>query len=409
MDIEASLIQKIVGLKDIATPIKRKVSTDFFYSTIKTQYKFLLKYYQEYGTVPTEDVMRRNFPGWKLEPPDEPLEYFCDELRTRQRYNLIVKGIQDVGKKLDTKEIDVAYQIWQQMSTQLSIETSLSRDLDVTRMTDERFELYQVIKKCLGMTGTPYPWMAFNESTGGIQSEDFIGILGWQSVGKTWILLYILLAAWLAGKRVLLMTMEMSGEQMQRRFDALFAQIPYNDLKLGRLGEQLESKYLSKLSELKDMHNFIICGDFGGTLSAARAKIEEHKPDIWAIDGLYLLQDEEKGDSGWQKITNLTQGCKRLCKTLQIPGVVTSQANVESQGKHGVQLTNQGFSKSLGQDADVVIGVDLAEPHWLLKMLKNREGVGPKFVVARDFDSMRFVTLGEATLIDPEDENGIVY
>ena len=227
-------------------------------------------------------------------------------------------------------------------------------------------------------------------------------------MGQSWILLKILHTAWANGRKIDLFTREMAPEQMQRRLDALHFNLPYSDFRKGRLGVQLEEKYFSKIHELKDMPQFIISSDEeeGSGLSAIKAKLEEYQPDLFAIDGLYLVTDE-RGGKDWRAIVNLTQDTKKICRNLQIPGIVTTQAGVDSQGKDGIKLTSISFSKlAFGADSDIVIGIDsIAENQkWRLKLLKHREGEPFSLIVDKDFNTMRFPQFGEADYTEEEEE-----
>ena len=184
MDIEKGLVSKIITERDIRTVIKNKVTPKFFYSDTKQVFKFIMDYYGEYAETPTVDVLKRYFPNFELEPRPEPMLYYLDELRERQKYNMMVKGINDVTKLLEKGSIDEGLTLWQNLGTGIVIDTKVTRDLDLTKDVEERIERYDMVKNHLGMLGIPYPWEALNEATGGILDEELVSIIGFQSVGK---------------------------------------------------------------------------------------------------------------------------------------------------------------------------------------------------------------------------------
>lgn len=418
MDIERSLVGKILETKDIRTVIKNKINKKFFVGESKDVFQFIVEYYGEYAEVPSIDVVHRYYPNYEYESHEDPMMYMIDEIRERRKYNLLVDGVNKIAKSLDGRDTEQALAQWQKLGTMVLMETSVSKDRDFTETMDERLEAYEKAKKHLGMTGIPYPWLALNETTGGILDEELISIIGFQSVGKSWILLTILFHAWMSGKKVVLFTREMSVEQMQRRLDAIYFGLPYDDFKLGRLGTNLEEHYKKHLHDLKGKPPFIISSDEdGGTgINTIKAKLEEYQPDIFGIDGAYLLGDDRGAESGWERMMHITQDCKRMCRTLGIPGVITSQADSSSQGKHGVTLGGIAFSKtSFGADSDVVIGIDdlLEFNQWKLKLLKQREGSKLNFRVDKNFKTMKFTQVGEtevvADLTDEMEEQGVIY
>ncbi len=409
MDIEKGLVSKVLESKDIRTVIKHKVTPKFFYGETKQVFKFILDYYGEYAETPTLDVVKRYFPNFEIEKRPEPMLYYLDELRNRQKYNMMVKGINDVTKLLEGGKVDEGLTLWQNLGVGITIDTKVTRDLDLSKDHQERIERYERLKSHLGMLGIPYPWEALNEATGGMLDEELISVIGFQAVGKSWILLSMLHHAWVNGKKVVLFTREMSPEQMERRIDAIHFGLPYQDFKKGRLGQQLEEMYKSKIKDLENMPQFIISADEeeGSGVSAIRAKLEEYQPDIFGVDGAYLLADDRDGKSNWERIMHITQDLKKVCRTMQIPAIITSQAGVDSQTKQGVSLTSVAFSKlAFGADSDIVIGIDdlVEEEKWRLKLLKQREGEKFSFLVNKDFKRMKFEQVGTTDNVDAGSE-----
>ena len=91
--------------------------------------------------------------------------------------------------------------------------------------------------------------------------------------------------------------------------------------------------------------------DVSGVMSIA-SKIDQYKPDIVMIDGMYLLNDDQKGDSRWERITNVSRDLKKLAQQKRVPIIATTQFNraTDETRVERVTLSNIGFSDSLGQD-----------------------------------------------------------
>lgn len=406
MNLERDFVSKIIEDEEVRTPIQEKIKTKFLYGNNESQaYKFIRDYYSEYGEVPSLETVKKYIPNFEMSEPDEPIEYYCDELRNRHKYNMLVESIEEVTEKMENGNIQQAVKEFQRKGSTIAIDTGKTNDLNFTEGVNERLERYERAKKADGVLGYEYPWNTLNEVIGGIMKQELITITAFQSVGKTWNLLYILHHLWQRGKKIALFTREMSPEQMQVRLDAIHFNLPYQDFKKGRLGERLEEYYYENVDEIRDAEDFIISGDEaeGTGLSTIRAKLEEYKPDVFAVDGLYLVKDE-RGATGWQAMVHLTQDTKRICRNLEIPGIVTTQAGVGSQSEGGVSLTDISFSKtSFGADSDVVLGLDDLDHMWRIKVLKSRESEGVSFKIKQDFERMRFEQVGEREAQD-EDE-----
>lgn len=412
LDIEAGLVAQIFATGDLVKVLENRIKPEFLYGPSRMHLAFIIRYFKQYGQLPSEGVMKRNFPDFELEQTEEPLQYFCDELRRRQKYNMMVQGIKGIATCLDTRQVDEAFKKFQAVASDITVNVHSTRDVDITKNAEDRWEEYLRVKDSLGMVGIPYPWEVLNNATGGMSDEELITIFGFAGSGKTWTLLYVLYHAWLSGKKVLMVTKEMPVQQLQRRFDALNSSLPYQAFKMGQLGEQLEQSWREDMEHLKDKPSFVITSDDEGGLgvSGVRTKIEQHSPDIIGIDGVYLLEDDRRGE-GWERIRNITQDLKRLARDVLRPVVVTTQASEEPGKRKGLRLSSTAFYKSFAQDSDVVIGVEPMQANWKLRVLKVREGIGPVIVINRDFEKMRFdqCRVEYEDVNDSEDDDTIMY
>src|SRR5690606_12916251 len=82
--------------------------------------------------------------------------------------------------------------------------------------------------------------------------------------------------------------------------------------------------------------------------------------------------------SMWEKITYITGGLKQVARTLRIPIIAIAQTNKESYDS-GADLSNIAYSRSIGQDSDLVFGLhqstEMRENDKMeIRMLKNRDG-----------------------------------
>lgn len=157
--------------------------------------------------------------------------------------------------------------------------------------------------------------------------------------------------AWANGLSVLFINNEMSEEQIGKRFDAVHFKLPYKEFRAGLLPDELEKRYFEGLQELEGENPIWVISDVSGVMSIA-SKIDQYKPDIVMIDGMYLLNDDQKGDSRWERITNVSRDLKKLAQQKRVPIIATTQFNraTDETRVERVTLSNIGFSDSLGQD-----------------------------------------------------------
>ena len=109
----------------------------------------------------------------------------------------------------------------------------------------------------------------------------------------------------------------------------------------------------------------------GITVSALAAKIEQCKPDIVFVDGVYLMMDEITGEMNTpQSITNITRALKRLAQKIDKPIVITTQTLLWKMRAGKVTADSIGYSSSFFQDSDVILGLQPVEEDEELRLLK---------------------------------------
>lgn len=188
-------------------------------------------------------------------------------------------------------------------------------------------------------------------NTMGWHPGEFISIVSRPAVGKTFMLVVFAEYAWANGLSVLFINNEMSEEQIGKRFDSVHFKLPYKEFRAGLLPDELEKRYFEGLQELEGENPIWVISDVSGVMSIA-SKIDQYKPDIVMIDGMYLLNDDQKGDSRWERVTNVSRDLKKLAQQKRVPIIATTQFNraTDETRVERVTLSNIGFSDSLGQD-----------------------------------------------------------
>jgi len=98
------------------------------------------------------------------------------------------------------------------------------------------------------------------------------------------------------------------------------------------------------LNAMENEHPFHLVDAVNGiTVSALSAKIEQLKPDIVFVDGVYLMLDDLTGEMNTpQAITNITRALKRLAQKIDKPIVITTQTLL------GKMRAGKGTADSIG-------------------------------------------------------------
>ena len=211
------------------------------------------------------------------------------------------------------------------------------------------------------LVGVSTGFTEIDEITLGFQKSDLIIIAGRPSMGKTALAFNIAEnVARQTDQTVLIFSMEMSAEQVVRRFISSIANIDLQRLMRGQLQDndwEGIDKALSILSSKK------ILLDDTPALSptelrsrARRVKREDKDLAMIIVDYIGLMQVHGRSDNRVQEISEISRSLKALAKELDVPIVAISQLNraVESRPNKRPILADLRDSGAIEQDADVI-------------------------------------------------------
>lgn len=417
MHAEKAVLSRILLSGEWFDVMDRRVGASLFQDDeCKKCFEFVSEFYGQYATVPSVELVGEQFPDLRLTHAKEPVAFYLDKMA--ENY-VRVHGSKMLlaGAETITKDPLGGLAQLQSGFARLSIEARPSRDTSVSQSIDSRKARYLRLKEAEGMDGHPTPWQVLNEATMGLHPGDFMAIVSRPAVGKTWMLTVFGEYAARNGLRLLFVSKEMSDTQILQRFDAVHFKLPYKELRAGLLPDAMEQRYFEGLDKMEvDM---VITED-SETVTSIASKIDQYSPDIVLVDGMYLLRDDARNSDQYATVSNVSRSMKGLAKKMRVPVVATTQFNrlTDELRIDKVTLSNLGFSDSIGQDADVVLGLfrtqDMrANNEMRVRMLKIREGEPKDFTLNWDLHRMDFeereVSDDDKLLDDEEDGVRIVY
>jgi hypothetical protein len=133
-----------------------------------------------------------------------------------------------------------------------------------------------------------------------------------------------------------------------------------------------EDRLLDLYSEMKNQKPFHLVDAVNGlTIDSLVAKVEQLKPDILFVDGVYLMLDQVTGEANTpQALTNITRGLKRVAQKFDIPVVISTQTLLWKMKGGKVSADSIGYSSSFFQDSDVILGLEPVEEDDTVRLLK---------------------------------------
>jgi replicative DNA helicase len=202
-----------------------------------------------------------------------------------------------------------------------------------------------------------------DELLGGMQRSDMLILGARPGLGKSALAVNVCLNAARNGVTAGIFSLEMSREQLALRILAADAGIDAHRLRLGLYTEAEEQRIIDSIGNLSDLPVYIDDTPFQGIVemrSKTRRLSLEHGLDLLVIDYLQLVQGENRGrygDNRVQEISEISRSIKGMARDLNIPVVTCSQLSrvLENRPGHRPQLSDLRDSGSIEQDADIVM------------------------------------------------------
>lgn len=203
-------------------------------------------------------------------------------------------------------------------------------------------------------------WKDLDNVIAGLNRADLVIIGARPAMGKTSFALNIARnASFLANKKVLFFSLEMTKEQLAQRVMSTEARIKGNKMRKGNLDEGDWSRLAVAAEALKNTQLYF--DDTSGiTVNEMKAKVRRMKDvDLVIVDYLQLMKSGTRIDNRVQEVSEITRSLKLMAKDLNIPVVVLAQLSRGTEGhgqkSHRPQLADLRESGSIEQDADIVI------------------------------------------------------
>ena len=281
--------------------------------------------------------------AWKL----DPIPFLIHE----SEWKTIEKGLQQRARLLDLILKDLSL-----ITTEAQI--TLEREpLPMSKVTGKVIDdLEEQMKRGNKLMGLTTGWQMLDKYIGGWNKGNLIIIAGRPGSGKTAIALSLTIGASQLSK-VLFMSLEMSSEELAKRYISYFANIENFKIRSGNLKVNEHQHIANSLYQLTT--DFYVDDDAKSSINDIRAKAQLHKAkhglNIIIIDYLQLVKGTKANRE--QEIAEISRNLKIMAKELGITVICLAQLNRNSEQRADKRpmLSDLRESGSIEQDADVVM------------------------------------------------------
>jgi replicative DNA helicase len=400
--VRVNLEDKVLSavLKDKQVHILLQANVDTMLRTHVDIWEFIRNYYEKNQSVPPVNIVKENFSDFDYVGDVASTKHHLDELRSDFMQDGIKTMLRTAAQEIQEGRATDALNTLVNETTNLKKVTADIRDLDVTDV-DDAVGYFQRIKEMqeAGVHGIYTGLAGFdNYLPAGITPGQLGVLLAYPAIGKSWMALYLAVQAWKNGKSPLVVSLEMTEEEVRNRIFTIIGQGIWSHRKLssGQVEIDMFKKWAAKeFTNKPSIH--IISNDGIGEVSPSvlRGKMDQYKPDIVFVDYLNLMTSNNKTENEVVKMKNLSRELKLLAISEQIPIVAISSATPDDvTDMNSVPTLGQtSWSRQIAYDADWLLALGRAPNSDVLEAVfrKNRNGYLGEFMVQVEFDSGRFL------------------
>lgn len=395
---EVYLINALCKTKDYE-PIFT-AGADKMFTSYGDVFNTIVKHHQKYKTFPTIELLREDYPDLYEVEADQSLEFYIDEMRDQWIERKMRDAVQEARDGLSKGGASMALN---ELINDLNVVARTSgtvRDVDVTQY-QEAIEDFKARRDRLDRTGSlgimsgikpfdvSYPT--------GMAGGHFIVVIGWSGYGKTAFSTYLACQAWRQGYTPMIVSLEMSAEEMRDRIYTTLGDGEFNHRNITRGEIDIDTFETWGEANLDKPNEFIVVSGEGFdnvTLNTVQAKIDQYKPDLVILDYLQLFEDGDGGNNETTKIRNISKGSKRLAIRNNIPVIGITQATQDNKSDldEPPLIEQVAWSKGIQHDADLAIA-----PHrppgtdeMTILARKNRHGQLFMFYLTVDMENGRW-------------------
>jgi len=364
LNYEIKLLNSIIDTSEYVEAVNSGVENVFI--EYRDVWNFIVSHYDEHSKVPSKDTVKSHFSDFEFFNTPEPLAYYVDEAKKEslsyQTRQIVAKAhslIAEAGPK------DALSYLMEQTSKLYKYSSSL-KDTDLVSEWRDRYD--DLKERSLNpdkqYVGIPSGIDVIDKTFGGWQEGDFIVLLGWTGVGKSFIARLFAVNAWKAGYRPMIISLEMNKKQEGQRLDTLLnnGEGHFTNTDLIKANPDIVDTYElwaeATFSGKQPIYLITSEGLETADQNMVQAKIDQYQPDMVILDYHGLFDDATGARNETEKAKNLSKAFKRIAVKNNVPIIdVAAVTMADGHGDRPPELEEVAWSKQLAYDADLVLAI----------------------------------------------------
>jgi replicative DNA helicase len=396
VNTEAELISAVCKNKDISTLLADNV--DEIFTSHKDIWDSLKSYYYKFKAVPEVGILMERFKDFDPVETKGETGYYLDKLKNEYLTGRLKNIILQSGSALREDAASRVLGDLQAKLSQLSKFTNNVRDVDITDIELAEKHFLAVKERSTIMGGAPGILTGFDAIDKayptGMAPGHLIVAIGWPGRGKTWFTSYLACKAWEQGFKPMIVSLEMSPENMRDRIYTMMGSGLFRASDFARGDVNVDTFRSWGQKRFENKNGFILVSNEGmGEVNAntVQAKIDQHKPDLVILDYHQLFSDNKRSTGATERNMNVSREFKMLAMTNNIPVIDITAATMDDITDQDAppMLSQVAWSKAIEYDADMAIAIHKYTDTNMIEVVSRKNRHGQEFNVFLDWDINR--------------------
>jgi replicative DNA helicase len=397
VNIEAKVITAVCKNKDISTLLAANV--DELFTAYRDVWESLKTYYYKFKAVPEVGILMERHKDFE---PDQSANaetgYYLDQLKNEYVASRLKSIILQAGASLKEDSASRVLADIQSKLANLSRHTNNIRDIDLTDLALAEQHFASVKERSAAMGGSPgiitgieaidkaYPT--------GMAPGHLIVAIGWPGRGKTWFTSYLACKAWEQGFKPMIISLEMSPENMRDRIYTIMGSGLFRNSDFSRGDVNIDDFKAWGRKKFENKNGFILVSNEGladVTPATVQGKIDQHKPDLVILDYHQLFNDNKRSNSEVERNRNISREFKLLAVSNNIPIVDITAATADdiSDQDEPPMMSQVAWSKAIEYDADMAMAIHRYPNTNMIEVVSRKNRHGHEFDFYLDWDINR--------------------
>lgn len=387
MDSELAMLSRMISIGGVDQVIAGGVEAKHFSDDqLRSVFETCVEHVRTWRIAPSVEAVRRRHPEFKVMPVADDLGYLIKVFRDDCAFRAGVQKWRDIGEMLDQAE--AGDEAARSKVPELFVEHA--REMAVLVPVPRSSRLSDMASRILTIKRQQEEGVAPGVKIGIPQLDPYVHVLrdtevavhcGYSSRGKTTGLVRSGIQAYQEGEDVMFLSLEMEQDEVWEMFDARAADLSRTAIRRRALGDDDYGRYEQAAERVATAQNDIVVFDEipgGATIDSVAALVDRHGPKVVCIDYISLMKSHIKGDSNWERVSEISHAVKQLARSYRIKVYVAAQNN-RSAADDGPAEDNIAFSTTIYQDCNVMVGYH-QDPEMekigkvQVRLIKNRGG-----------------------------------